>query len=92
MKSLVFLAVAWLFPVSVVAQQFGVPDAPGNLVWSCAAVKKDRSTWNCKEERSGKTLQLWCQAPATTLRSMSNKTTLAELHAACETVELVPPQ
>ena len=92
MKTLVFLAIAWLLPVSVVAQQFGVPDVPGNLVWSCAAVKQDRSKWNCKEERSGKTLKLRCQAPATTLRTMSNKTTLAELHATCETVKLFHPK
>ena len=92
MKTLVFLAIAWLQSVSVVAQQFGVPDAPGNLMWSCAAVKQDRSTWNCKEEGSGKTLKLWCQGPAATLRTMSNKTTLAELHATCETVKPVPPK
>ena len=92
MKTLVFLAVAWLQSVSVVAQQFGVPDAPGNLMWSCAAVKQDRSTWNCKEEGSGKTLKLWCQAPATTLRTMGDKTTLAELHATCGTVKPVPPK
>ena len=86
------MAIAWLQSVSVVAQQFGVPDAPGKMMWSCAAVKQDRSTWNCKEEGSGKTLKLWCQAPAATLRTMSNKTTLAELHATCETVKPVPPK
>ena len=92
MKTLVFLAIAWLQSVSVVAQQFGVPDAPGNLMWSCAAVKQDRTTWNCKEKASGKTLKLWCQAPAATLRTMGDKTTLAELHATCETVKPVPPK
>ena len=92
MKILVFLAITWSQSVSVVAQQFGVADASGNLVWSCAAVKQDRSTWHCKEEGSGKTLKLWCQAPATTLRTMSKKTTLAELYITCEKVTPVPPQ
>ena len=92
MKTLVFLAIAWLQSESVVAQQFGVAELPRNQVWSCVAANQDRSKWNCKEEGSGKTLKLWCQAPAATLRTIVNKPTLAELYVACETVLPVPPQ
>ena len=92
MKTLVFLAIAWLQSTIVVAQQFGAADLPRNLMWSCAAVKQDRTTWSCKEKVSGKTLKLWCQAPTATLRKMGDKTTLAELYATCGTVKPVPPK
>jgi len=75
----------------VMAQQIApMGSEVGTQSWSCEAANQGRSKWTCKESVSGKKVTMRCQAPPATLQTMSDKTTLKELYAACEVVVPVP--